>query len=77
MNGWPDKALLAIAGSAIAFLLALVVGIIGWAVKLHKETDEQTRKEIWEELLRHRNRLHDIQADISKWKIETLQGHDD
>jgi len=73
MNGWPDRTLLAIAGSAIAFLLTLVVGIIGWVVKQHGDHDEQTRKEIWDELGLFRTRLHDIQADISKWKIETLK----
>jgi len=57
----------------VNFLLFVVMGLIGFIVNLHLKSDSEHRKEVWDELQRHRNRLHDIMEDISKWKVETLR----
>lgn len=72
MNG-NERWIIAVGGSVIAFLLGLVITLIGWAVRSHVEHDKDRNKEIWDELKRHRDRLHDIVADISAWKIRMLE----
>ena len=55
---------------AVNALLGIVILLIGFIVRLHSKNDDERYKELRQELLRVRDRLHDAWNEISALKFK-------